>query len=108
MTLNPSAEIFIPSSQTMRLLKGASSPVDETEKHSTNHQYSPPQLESLYIDCGPRDDEEIPSSRQLPADKLIDYTNFDVSTPRISVRAQSAESPDRNLAATEPLTRDFN
>lgn len=84
MTLNPSAQVFVPSSQTLKLLKETSLPTAHTEKDLSNHTYSPPQLESLYIDLsGCRDEEDMFSSQSHSVGRSIDYTNFDVSPKRV-------------------------
>ena len=86
MTLNPSAEVFIPSSQTLRLLKGTSSPAVDPVKPSITPEFSPPQLESLYIDLsGSREDEEIFNGETQPVSATTDYTNFDVSSKKSSI-----------------------
>lgn len=68
----------------MKLLNASSScPAVTEEKETANYAYSPPQLESLYIDLsGTREDELVPSNEAPPESRSIDYTNFDVSMNR--------------------------
>jgi len=93
MTLNPGAQIFVPSSQTLRLLKSTTSPAVDPAKDSRNHEYSPPQLESLYIDFSEsREDEDRFNSESPPVGRTIDYTNFDL--PFFFHDMMSADSED--------------
>ncbi|XP_003742038.1 uncharacterized protein LOC100903740 [Galendromus occidentalis] len=93
MTLNPSAQVFIPSSQTLKLLEETASPAVDSEKCSASKEFSPPQLESLYIDFSEmEDDGELPSSRLQSVSGTIDYTNFDL--PFFFHDMMSADSED--------------
>lgn len=93
MTLNPSAQVFVPSSQTLRRLKEAPPAVIPEVELSNNLGYSAPQLESLYLDISEaREHEEFYNGQTESVVKSIDYTNFDL--PFFFHDMMSADSED--------------